>query len=320
MSGSANPDTAILDALRPALATTSGLLAVISSPYARRGAVYETWSRHYGEKGDPRILVAQGASRDFNPSLPQKVVDRAMERDAASGLAEYLGQFRSDFEIFVTREAIEACVARGVTVRAPIAGVVYFGFCDPSGGSNDSMTMAVAHREGEKIVLDCIGERRAPFSPASVVAEFAATFKAYRIRDIRADRYAGDWPREAFAQHGVNYLPAEMNRSELYLSFLPVLNSGRLDLLDNPRMVNQFVGLERRTARSGKDSVDHSPNAGSHDDVSNSVAGVISLAALPKQAIPIVAPYIWTKSSLSPACGGSNQDEYFPSFDMPRGF
>ena len=66
-----------------------------------------------------------------------------------------------------------------------------------------------------------------------------------------------------------------MNRSELYLAFLPVLNSGRLELLDNPRMVAQFVGLERRAARSGKDSVDHAQN--SHDDVSNSVAGVVSL-------------------------------------------
>ena len=30
---------------------------VIVSPYARRGAVYDTWARHFGEKGDPRILV-----------------------------------------------------------------------------------------------------------------------------------------------------------------------------------------------------------------------------------------------------------------------
>jgi hypothetical protein len=91
-SGSSNPDSAILDALRPSLATTGGMLAIISSPYARRGAVFDTWSRHYGVKGDPRILVAQGASRDFNPSLPQKVVDRAMERDPAAAAAEYLGQ------------------------------------------------------------------------------------------------------------------------------------------------------------------------------------------------------------------------------------
>jgi hypothetical protein len=276
-SGSSNPDTAILDALRPALATTNGLLAVISSPHARRGAVYETYARHYGEKGDPRILVAQGASRDFNPSLPQKVVDRAMERDASAASAEYLGLFRSDLERFVTREAIDACVSAGVIVRAPLTSVRYFGFVDPSGGSNDSMTMAICHREGQTIILDCIGERKAPFSPDSVVKEFAETFKAYRVAKITGDRYAGEWPREAFRKHGVTYDPAEMNRSELYLAFLPVLNSGRLDLLDNPRVVNQFVGLERRTARSGKDSVDHAPSAGAHDDVANAVAGAISL-------------------------------------------
>ena len=127
-----------------------------------------------------------------------------------------------------------------------------------------------------------------------------------------------EWPRESFGAHGITYLPAEMNRSELYLAFLPLLNSGRLDLLDNQRMISQFVGLERRTARSGKDSIDHSPMA--HDDVANSVAGAICLASVFTAKVPIVAPYIWTKSSLSPAQGGSNQDEYFPSFEMPRGF
>jgi hypothetical protein len=35
--------------------------------------------------------------------------------------------------------------------------------------------------------------------------------------------------------------------------------------------------LERRTARSGKDSIDHAPNG--HDDVANAVAGVASLLA-----------------------------------------
>ena len=141
------------------------------------------------------------------------------------------------------------------------------------------MTMCVAHREGAKVIVDCIGERRAPFSPDSVVTEFAAVFKAYRVAKITGDRYAGEWPREAFRKQGITYEPAEMNRSELYLAFLPVLNSGRLDLLDNPRMVNQFVGLERRVARSGRDSVDHAPGAGSHDDVSNAVAGAVSLAS-----------------------------------------
>jgi hypothetical protein len=33
------------------------------------------------------------------------------------------------------------------------------------------------------------------------------------------------------------------------------------------RLVAQIVGLERRTARGGRDSIDHAP--GAHDDVAN---------------------------------------------------
>jgi hypothetical protein len=88
---SSNPDTEILNAARPALATTGGPLIIISSPYARRGEVYETWNRHFGPEGDPRILVAQGAAADFNPNLPDGVVTRAIERDPEAVKAEYSG-------------------------------------------------------------------------------------------------------------------------------------------------------------------------------------------------------------------------------------
>jgi hypothetical protein len=46
-------------------------------------------------------------------------------------------------------------------------------------------------------------------------------------------------------------------------------------LLDHPKLISQFVGLERRTSRSGKDTIDHAPSA--HDDLCNCAAGVCSL-------------------------------------------
>jgi hypothetical protein len=46
-------------------------------------------------------------------------------------------------------------------------------------------------------------------------------------------------------------------------------------MVDNPKLVNQLCNLERRTARSGKDSIDHPP--GQHDDLCNAVAGLASL-------------------------------------------
>jgi hypothetical protein len=285
---SANADTEILNAVRPALATTGGPLIVISTPYAKQGAVYETWRAHYGAAGDPRILVAQGASRDFNPSLAQSVVDRALERDAQVAAAEYLGQFRGDLEIFVSREAVDACVSRGVLERAPVTGVAYKAFVDPSGGSSDSMTLAIAHREKDVIVLDCVRERRSPFSPEAVVAEFVDTLRRYRVGTVYGDRYGGEWPRERFKKIGIEYFSSDKSKSDLYLAALPLIMSSKVDLLDNQRLIGQLCGLERRTGRSGRDSVDHRP--GARDDVANAACGVAHLLRGGVDDVPLQWP------------------------------
>src|SRR5262249_32692799 len=224
------------------------------------------------------ILCVQGAATVFNPTLPQSVVDRALERDHAAGSSEYLALFRIDIESFVTREAAEACVAVGVRERAPVQGVRYHGFVDPSGGSADSMTLAIGHRERDVVVVDALRERRPPFSPEDVVAEFAALLKSYNnISTVRGDRYAGEWPRERFKEHGIGYEPAAKPKSDLYRDMLPIINSRKLDLLDHPRLIAQLTGLERRTARGGRDSIDHAP--GAHDDLINAVAGICAVAA-----------------------------------------
>jgi hypothetical protein len=73
------------------------------------------------------------------------------------------------------------------------------------------------------------------------------------------------------------YHPSERTKSEIYLELLAQINSRVCDLLDHPRLLAQLVGLERRTSRGGRDSIDHAPNA--HDDVANAVAGAIVLAS-----------------------------------------
>jgi hypothetical protein len=159
-----------------------------------------------------------------------------------------------------------------------LAGVSYVAFVDPSGGSADSMTMAIGHREKDVAILDAIRERRPPFSPEDVVSEFANTLKSYRITKVTGDRYAGEWPAERFDFHGIKYEPATAPKSDLYCDLLPVINSRKVDLLDNERLVAQLCGLERRTSRGGRDSIDHAP--GSHDDVANCLAGLVAELAI----------------------------------------
>jgi hypothetical protein len=287
---SVTPDIEILAALRPAMATIpNAMLLCASSPYARRGALFEAFKRYFG--GDDRsVLVWKAPTRVMNATVPQRLIDEAFERDPSNAAAEYGAEFRTDIESFINRDAVEACIEVGVFERAPIDGVRYYGFVDPSGGSADAMTVAVAHNEGGVAVLDAVRERRPPFSPEAVVKEFAELLKLYRVGRICGDRYAGEWPRERFREHGVDYQPSEKSKSELYGALLPLINSGKASLLDDKRLVSQLVGLERRTARSGKDSIDHAP--GGHDDVANAVAGAIEMAARPVLTMAFVAPII----------------------------
>jgi hypothetical protein len=292
---SANPDKEILAALRPAMSTIPGaMLLCASSPYARRGALWDAYRKHFGK--DSPVLVWKAPTRTMNPSVPQRVIDDAIEADPSSAAAEYGAEFRTDVESFISGEVVDQAIILGRHELPRIDGVSYVAFIDPSGGSSDSMTLGIAHAEGERIILDCIRERRAPFSPDDVAKEFADTIKGYGIASCRSDRYAGAWPRERFAVHGVDVMPALQVKSDIYLSLLPLLNSGRVELLDLPRLTNQLCGLERRTARGGKDSIDHSP--GANDDMVNAAAGAIVLAATrPLQVIPLIAPVIITRSS-----------------------
>lgn len=103
--------------------------------------------------------------------------------------------------------------------------------------------------------------------------EYSTLLKAYGISRITGDFYGGLWPTERFAAHGISYQVSSKNKSQIYNEFLPALNGNRVRLLDIPRLIGQFVGLERRTARGGRDLVDHQP--GGNDDACNSAAGVL---------------------------------------------
>lgn len=75
-----------------------------------------------------------------------------------------------------------------------------------------------------------------------------------------------------FGHHNIQFEQSAKPKSDLYRDMLPLLNSCRLQLLDHPKLIQQLTGLERRTQRGGRDSIDHAP--GAHDDLANCVAGV----------------------------------------------
>ncbi|WP_246674912.1 MULTISPECIES: terminase large subunit [unclassified Mesorhizobium] len=266
------PDVETYRAVLPALATTGGMLIGISSPYAQRGLLYTKHRDCFG-KNDAQVLVVQAGTKVFNPTIDTEVIDQAHRDDPESAAAEWDAKFRGDLSTFVDRAVVERCVDIGVKERPYLRQYRYVAFCDPSGGAHDSMTLGIAHREGDRSVLDCLREQKPPFDPHDVVGEFCRVLNTYKITSATGDRYAGAWVSEAFKKEGVRYVAAERTRSEIYLDALPQLMGGITSLLDNTRLVGQISQLERRTTRTGRDNIDHM--SGASDDLANAALGAV---------------------------------------------
>jgi len=265
VEGASDADVDIIGALKPAMKQFPGaMLLGASSPYSRRGAMWEAFKRHHGVD-DSRTLVWQAATRVMNPTIPQAEIDAEYEADPARAAAEYGALFRSDLEAFVSREVIEAAVEPGRHELPPVHGTNYLAAVDPSGGSKDAMTLAIAHRDGERGVLDAVRVRKPPFSPESVVTDFVGLLKTYSVTKVSGDRYAGEFAREPFRKLGIDYQLNDRSASEIFRDTLPLLNSSRVELLDVPQLTAELIALERRTSRVGRDSIRH-PDSG-HDDL-----------------------------------------------------
>jgi hypothetical protein len=82
----------------------------------------------------------------------------------------------------------------------------------------------------------------------------------------------------------------------LYLETLPLWTRGCVSIPNHTPLTRELRLLERRTARSGKDSVDHGPSGS--DDFANALAGAMWLASRPGQQPA------WTAPIFIPKAGG----------------
>jgi hypothetical protein len=212
----------------------------------------------------------------MNPTFNRVAIDRDFQDDPVRALSEYGRDghmdWRKDITSLFTLDALTAATAKHVLERPYDDTIRYRAFVDPAGGSGaDSMTLAIAYtdRQSKREVLAATFELSPPFSPQAGVKEFSDHLKRYHVQDAWADRWGSEFVREAFAAHGIRLETAPWSKSEMYLMLLPMLNSGLVDLTDDPKAVRQFTSLER----SADGKVDHPPRQ--HDDRANVIAGAV---------------------------------------------
>ncbi len=302
---SSTPDIEAARALLPGLMTTNGMLITLSSPYRRAGLLFQLYRDHFGRDSEDVLCVA-GPSVAFNPTLDAEMIAAAREADPQAALSEWDGQFRTDLSQFLDDAAIDAAVDHGRPAELPPReGVVYFVFADMSGGGRDASTVCICHRDGERVVVDVIRGRRG--DPNAAVLEYSALAKQYGCRTVTGDNYAKEWVAGAYRSAGCEYHRSRLVRSDLYLEGQVQFTRGLVSIPNNATPLRELRLLERRTARSGKDSVDH--GVGGSDDHANALFGALWLAATP--SVPNVAnacgDYLGCFTGARTGFPGSNQ-------------
>jgi len=313
---SANPAQEVLAAIRPALATIpESMLIAISTPYSRAGILWEQYRTNFGNDDGTRPLIWKAPTRIMNPTIDSGTIANAMRDDPERARAEWEAEWREDIEAFLSLEIIEAAIVQGRYELPKVDGFSYKAFMDPSGGRQDSFSIAITHQEeNRKLVLDCIREVVPPFQPRVVVSEYAKLLKEYEIHTVMSDRYSGEWVRCAFQECGINIEYSDLSSSEIYLEFLPSLANGSIELLDHKKLKDQLRGLERKTRTGGRDSISHGNYTGAHDDVANAVAGACLEAK--NNDWPIVKLMIEMMKPLHIKSAQEKRDQYESNFLM----
>jgi hypothetical protein len=294
LEGQADSDAEIQASLRRGMiAFPSTRLLKVSTPYMRSGVVYEDFIKHWGHDS-PDVLVWRAASVLMNPSLRTDRLERERRLDPVRYLREYEAEFAEDLEALLPSAWVEAAVVAERHELPPMDGVAYVAACDPSGGGQDTFALTICHAEGRgaerRVVQDVLkgwtGSRRAsPLDLAGVVRDIAAILRRYRLGEVRGDRYAAGWVRQAFEREGIRYREAEWDKSAAYLEAEPAFAQGQVALLDHPTQLRQLKLLERRPRPGGRTVVDH-PHGG-HDDLANVLA--LAVAALLTTPCPVSA-------------------------------
>jgi hypothetical protein len=93
-------------------------LLLASSPYAKKGELYNAFRRHYG-KDDARVLFWKAPTELMNSRVDKRIIEEARESDPEAARAEYDAEFRDDLADFVTREVVDSVTMWGPARIAP---------------------------------------------------------------------------------------------------------------------------------------------------------------------------------------------------------
>ncbi len=281
LEGNANSDVEIQTSIGRGMVTfAASKLVKISTPYMKNGLLYEDHKAYFGSDS-PDLLCWVSSTAEMNPSVSVARLERERRTmDPTRFRREFEAEFAEDIDAFLSDAWIEAAVSGGVGQRPPTAALKRIATVDASGGGADAFTASIIEVEGhgasqrftQLLLRGWEKPRGSQISLEGVVAEIAQLAKDHGLREVWGDRYTARWVIEAFQRHHITYrhpmvkrdgTAVYLDRSLAYLAAEALFASGRVAILDHPKLIRELKNLERRSTTAG-DKVDH-PH-GQHDD------------------------------------------------------
>jgi phage terminase large subunit-like protein len=287
----ANPEEEVLAALRPAMVTFStSKLIKISTPYRKEGVLW----REFQERAELEQLVWQIPSAEMNPTIQERSLERARKRDESKFRREFLAEFTDDIAGWIVPDVLEACIVRNRTELPHIENGNYVVAVDPAFKHND-FALAVLHKTPDgPVVVDRVarwaGTKKAPLCYEWVCEQIARISNEYGIREVTGDQYCAAVIKQHFDKLGIRYHEYTFGantRADLFGNLKHLLVQRKIELIDEPVLLQQLRALEERRTSSG--NTDIRPSYSQKDDVAVAVA--LAAFELAKQ-LPLRKPMV----------------------------
>lgn len=293
-------DTEIYKSARPSMNRfgMDSMFCLISSPLHQEGLLWHFYEKYFGVSND-HVLVIQGSSKDFNPTLTDEFIQQELKEtnEIVGGdyyQREYLAQFTEASAAAFPADDVNACILSRVPIPYD-AQYEYFGLLDPASLTkgqnwkfNDEFTVGVAHIQEvdsiQMVVVDCIlafsAEGDSAASPQQAIDQSIQFFKSYNVSELTADLFSAKMVlmQQQFEAAGFSYNICKdktetgsrnVTKWDLYQELVPIINTHRIRFADDGLTSAQGRAMERKK-KGGVDRIDHPENK--KDDRFNIVA------------------------------------------------
>lgn len=271
-----------------------GKVLCLSSPYGKFGRFYERYQESF-EEPDYTLMFKMYSSM-ANHRAPSEILRAAYRRDRTGFMCEYGGEFSDRVTAWVESETeFRKNINNRSIVTKGQREVQYFMGVD-LGFTNDGASIAIVHKENNKIVLDyadvwfggesdvwnmsesiyhgCTKYRGKPIlKMADIVQEIRDLSRWFPIKAGIFDQ-AGGWGfQELLTSAGFNQIEmkhfTDTINNDVYQLVKRLYGEQLLDLYEHPVLIPEMLSLEAEKRAKGKVCVEAPNREGAHDDISD---------------------------------------------------